>query len=155
MKHLQQLVEEAERCLVGGTVDGLLLAVVVGRFHHLEIPAGELVPEQLIDSHECLRDTVLGEEGVQFGTYLFELGVKPFHGQLGGSCLLHVGYLPSLYQSEGVPYLVVEVSSLLTECLVEEDIVAGRCREHHAHAHAVGSESVDEFNGVRRVAERL
>ena len=66
-----------------------------------------------------------------------------------------VGHLPPLDQPEGIPYLIVEVTSLLAEVLVEEDIIAGRGREHHAHAHAVGAELLDKLDGVGAVAERL
>ena len=156
MQHLQQLVEEVEGGVISLGVDGLLLSVDVGGLHHLQIPAGELVPEELIDSHQGLRDTILGEEIVEFGSHLFQFSVEPFHGQLLCTGLFDiVADLPALDEAEGVPDFIVEVTSLLAESLVEEDVVTGRSGEHHAHAHTVGSELLDEFDGVGAVAERL
>jgi hypothetical protein len=45
----------------------------------------------------------------------------------GGTANRTVGHLPSLDEAEGVPYLVVEVTTLFAESLVEEDVIAGRC----------------------------
>ena len=157
MQHLEQGIEETQGSVVGGTVDGLWLAVNVGRLHHLEIPARELVPEEFVDGHQCLRDAVFLQQVVHLGIGLLQLGVEPGDGHLvGDQCVGAigvVGHLPSFHQSEGIPYLIVEVASLLAQGLVEEDVVTGRSREHHAHAHAVGTELLDELNGVRRVAE--
>ena len=44
---------------------------------------------------------------------------------------------------------------MLAEDFVEEDIVAGWSTQHHAHAHAIGTETFDEVEGIGAVAERL
>ena len=72
---------------------------------------------------------------------------------LAGLGLLNVSYLPPLDQTEGIPYLIVEVASLFAQSLVKQDVVAGRCRKHHAHADAIGTELLNEFDGVGRVAQ--
>ena len=156
MEHAQQCVKEAQRGVVGGLGHGLCLAVLVGWLHHLKIPAGELVPEESIDRHERVGDAILGEVGVHLGIGLAEFALKPARSDAARLVLLGVcRHLPALHQSEGVPYLVVEVASLLAERLVEEDVVARGRTQHHAHAHAVGAILLDELDGVGRIAEAL
>ena len=140
VEHFQQGIEEAERCLHGLVVDGLWLSVNVGRLDHLQIPCGELVPEQFVNFHQCFRYAVFRELVVDGFVCCAELGLEPFNGYPANFRLLRLSCLPSFHQSEGIPYLVVEVTSLFAEGLIEEDVVASRRREHHAHAHAVGTE---------------
>ena len=44
---------------------------------------------------------------------------------------------------------------MLAEALVEENVVACGSREHHAHAHAVGTIFLNQTDGVGRVAKTL
>ena len=148
VQHFQQDIEEAQCCIVGLTVDRLGLAIDIGRLYHLEIPTGELVPEQFIDSHQRLGDTILREMIIQFRIGFLEFGFKPGYSKFGSASLIDICYLPSLHQTEGVPDLIVEVTSLLAECFVEENVVAGRCREHHTHTHAVSTKLLDEFDRI-------
>ncbi len=130
---------------VGLTVDGLLIS----RLDDLQVPGGELIPEELVEEHQRLGETVPGEEVVHLQDGLGELAAEPVDGNLRRLRLSDttVG-LPSPDQAEGVPYLVVEVTSLFTEYLIKEQVVA-RCRgEEHAHAHTVGTVLVHQFDGV-------
>ena len=77
VEHLQQGVEEAEGGIVGLAVDRLCLAVDVCWLHHLEIPAGELIPEELVYCHECIGDAVLGEVVVELGIGFLQLSLEP------------------------------------------------------------------------------
>ena len=89
---------------------------------------------------------------------LAQLGSKPSGGRLGSGIACAgcaISHLPTLDKAEGVPYLVVEVASLLAEALVEENVVAGRSGEHHAHAYAVGAEFLDKLDGIGAVAQLL
>ena len=155
VQHLEQGLEEAQCLVVSGAVDGLGFAIDVGGLDHLEVPAGELIPEQAVDSHQCLGDAVLAEEVVDLLVGLLELGVEPLGGYAACLGLLAVGNGPSLNQTEGIPNLVVEVAALLAQALIEENVVASGGGEHHAHAHAIGAELLDKLDGVGRVAETL
>ena len=151
MQHLEQRIEITKGCLQCLAVDGR----AVGWLHHFQVPTGELVPEQAVYGHQRIRNAVFAEVVVEFSIRLTQFGSKPFRGDAALRRLFDVGHLKSFHQTEGIPYLVVEVASLLAENLVEEDVVAGRGGEHHAHTHAVGSILVDEFDGVGGVAEAL
>ena len=159
VQHLQQNLEELERLVVSSFVDGLRFTIDVGGLHHLQIPARELIPEQLIDSHQGLRDTVFLKEVVHLLIGLLQLSFKPLGGNLVTSdtsltSLTSVtGYFPALYQTEGIPNLVVEVTALFAECLVEQDIIASRCREHHTHAHTIRTKLLNQFDGVGAVTQ--
>ena len=151
VEHREQFFEEGQRAFVGRAVDGLS----VGRFHEFEIPAGELVPEEAVDRHQGFAQAVFAEEVVQLGVCFHQLGFKPAGGCFCRLGLFFVSHFPTLHEAECVPYLVAEVTSLFAECFVEEDVVACRCGEHHAHAHAVSTILFDELERVGRVAERL
>ena len=146
---VQQFVEDVECGIECGLVDRSL----VSRLYHFEIPSGELVCKEFEGCHESLVETVLGVVVVYLGVGGLYLCFHPLDGLVVGCRLLYVGLLPSLYESEGVPHLVAEVHALCAECVVVEDVVAGRSGEHHAHAYAVRAELLDELEGVGRVAE--
>ena len=158
MEHLQQDVEEAQCGIVCCTVDGLGLTVNVCGLDHLQIPAGELVPEEFVDDHERIGYAVLREVVDELCVSLLELGVEPCdsNGITSLTSLTSLtsftSHLPAFHQTEGIPDLIVEVTSLLAESLVEEDVVACGGREHHTHAHTIGTEFLDEFDGVGAIA---
>ena len=151
MEHFQQGIEEPECCLVCLLVYRLLVC----RLDHLKVPAGELVPEEAVNSHQSLRDAILRELVVQLFVGDAEHRLEPFHGNLVCLGLLDIGGLPSLHETESIPNLVVEVTSLLAKTLVEEDVITCRSRQHHTHANAVGAVFVYQFYRVGRVAETL
>ncbi len=37
------------------------------------------------------------------------------------------------------------------QTLIEENVITCRSREHHTHAHTIGTEFLDEFDGVGRI----
>ena len=69
--------------------------------------------------------------------------------------MLDISHFPTFDEAEGIPYLVVEIATLFAESFVEKDVVASRSSEHHTHTHTVCAELLDEFEWVRRVAERF
>ena len=147
-----QVLEELDGGSVGHGVDALALRSL----HHLEVPRAEVVPSELVDAHQGIAQAVLVDVVVGFGQHLVEARLKPLDGHLGslglGGVFIHI---PAFHETQGVPNLVAEVAALLAEGLVEEDVVAGRGAEHHAHTYAIGTKLVDEFNRIRRVAQRL
>ncbi len=73
MDHLQQALEEPERRLIGLGVNRR----TVGRFHKFEIPGAEIVPEELVRSHQRVRNPELREMVVHFRRYGVELVAEP------------------------------------------------------------------------------
>ena len=149
MYHLHEILEYLQGGLQGLPVDRCLIS----RFHHLQIPARELVGEQLEGSHQSLVEAILGVEVIYLCHLGTHLSLHPINGLGTGQGLVYIGGLPSLYQTEGIPYLVAEVGSLLAEVFLEEDIVAGRSSQQHAHAYAIGTILVYETYGVGAVAQ--
>ena len=66
-----------------------------------------------------------------------------------------VGYFQTFYHAETVPNLVAEITSLLAERIIIEDVVSCRCREQNTHTHAVGAETLDEVQRVGTVTKRF
>ena len=152
VEQAQQGVEVVKCGIVGLLVD----STTVGGLHNLKIPAGELIPEQAVYSHQCLAQAVLAHQVVHLEGCLGEHSIEPLATQAGSLGLSDGGiYIPTLHEAEGVPNLVVEVTALLAECIIEEDVVAGRSAEHHTHTHAIGTILGDEVERVGRVAEAL
>ena len=83
--------------------------------------------------------------------------------------MFNVCHLPSFYQTEGIPDLIIEITTLFAERVIEEYIIACRSRKHHSHAYTVSTVFFDgcidcafchtvffdEFDGVGTVAERF
>ena len=64
--------------------------------------------------------------------------------------MLPLGYVgsPSLDETEGIPDLVTEVTPLLTEGFVEEDIVPRRSAHDESHADTISPVLVDQVKRV-------
>ena len=152
VEQAEQLVEELLRAGKRFGVDGAL----VGGLHQLEVPAAEVIPEEFVEPLEGLRDAVAAEVCLQLGDVAAHDVAEPLDG--GG---VHLALrercvdLPAVDQTVGVPDFVAEVAALLAERLVEHHVVAGRRREQHRHAHAVGAVLCDEVQRVGRVAQLL
>ena len=149
MKQTKQGIEETECSLISSLIDRLLIP----RFYHLQIPRRELIPEQFIDSHHRLAQTIFTERIVYLGDCLIQLHLEPFHGDSG--CLRlgdRIVYRPALHQAESVPYLIIEVTSLLTQSIIERNIISGRSREHQAHTYAVRTVLLDQLQRIGRVS---
>ena len=147
---MEQVVKGFQHAALGSGIDGF----AVGRFHEFEEPAGEVIPEELIDLHEGFAQTVSGIEVCHRGGTLSETCFKPFHRLCGdfGLCFVFIN-LPAVHEAEGVPDFVAEVSSLLTQFFIKEDVVASRSGEHHAHSDAVSTIFLNESDGVGAVAQ--
>ena len=152
MQYAHQLVEEragrVERCRID--------RLSVGRFHHLEVEAAEVVPEEFVGSFERLRDAVGLEVLVDFAQRAAQRLAEPLHGQAVVFVLRGlVVRRPAVHQAVGVPYLVAEIAALLAERFVEHHVVARRRGDEHRHAHAVGAVFGDQVERVGRVAQLL
>ena len=145
MQHPQQRIKEAQSGLIGSLVDRLLITGL----HHLQIPGRELIPEELIDSHQGLAQTVLREEVVHLYQGLIQLLLEPLHGN--GSCLRLCQLLihrPALHQTEGIPDLIIEVSTLLTQRIVERNIITCGSGQHQAHTYTIGTILGDQLQRI-------
>ena len=65
------------------------------------------------------------------------------------------GIGPAFNQTESIPYLITEVTSLFAKCIIEKDVVSGRSRKHHTHTYPVGTVLINQFQRIGRVTERL
>ena len=155
MQHLEQVVEESDGGIVGGLIDGLRLTIDISGLHHFQIPARELVPKEFVDGHQRFRNAILLELCLQLGMTLLELCSKPYHRLLVGFGLFHGCRLPALHQAESIPYLVVEIASLLTQRFVKENVVACGRAEHHAHAHTISAILFNQGYGIGRITKTL
>ena len=149
MYDVQKLVEDIECSLECSLVDRSLVC----RLYHLKVPARELISEQLEGCHESLIEAILRIVVVDFCIYSLYLCIHPCYGLLVWFRLLYVGYLPALYEAEGIPHLVTEVHTLCTQCVIVQNVVAGRSRKHHTHAYAVSAILLYQLEWVRRVAQ--
>ena len=59
-----------------------------------------------------------------------------------------VVHLPSLDQTESVPYLIAEITSLLAQCIVKKNIITGRGCKHHSHTYAISTVSINQLQRV-------
>jgi hypothetical protein len=62
-------------------------------------------------------------------------------------------YLPSLYESEGIPDFIGKVTTLLYKFLGVEKIVASRRAEQHSGSYAIGAVVGDQVEWIGRVAQ--
>ena len=146
------MVEGLEHGGIGLRINGL----AIGGLHEFEQPGREVVPEEVIDLHQGFAQAILGVEVGHLGGTVAQAGFKPLDSERSGFALGGFGaHLPTLDKAEGIPYLIIKVAALLAEGFVEEDVVASRRGEHHAHTHAVGSVLLDEGDGVGTVAQLL
>ena len=152
MQHAHQFVEESARRGERLRIDGLS----VGGFHHFEVETAEVVPEELVGRHERLRNAVRPEVLVDLAQCAAQRLAEPFDRQPVVVVLRSlVVRRPAVHQPVGVPYLVAEVAALLAERFVEHHVVAGRRRNQHRHAHAVGAVFGDQVQRIGRVAQLL
>ena len=79
MQLVEQAIEEAD----GGVIDLAGDGLTVGGLHHLQVPGREFIPEELIDGHQGLAQTVLAKEVGYLSGYSVLLGFEPIHGQTG------------------------------------------------------------------------
>ena len=151
MQQFQQVVEEAQRFVVSLLINRLS----VSRFDHFQIPAREFIPEQFVNGHQGFAQTIFSEKVFYLGNRLVQHGFKPFCSQTCIFRLIYFGSLPSLNQTERIPYLVIEVTTLFTKSLIKQDIVSGRRTKHHTHTHTISSVLINQLQRVGRVTQRF
>ena len=149
--NLHQLLEDIQRGLQRSGIYGSLIS----RLNHLEIPAREFIGEQFEGCHQCLVEAILAIEVVDFCYCCTNGSLHPCNSLLVGLRLCNICLFPSLNQAEGIPYFVAESSSLLTEVLLEENIVACRSSKQHTHANTICSILLDKAYGIGAIAETL
>ena len=151
MNNLHQLLEDIQCSLQCSCIYRSLISW----FDHFEIPTRELVGEELEGCHQCLVETILAIEVVDFCYSGANGSLHPCNGLFVCLGLCDISLLPSLYQTEGIPNLITEGSSLLAEILLEENVVSCRSSKQHTHTYAIGSVLFDKAYGVGTVAETL
>ena len=151
VKQLQQRVEEFQCLLVSSLVNRLSIS----RLDHFQIPAWEFVPEQFVNCHQGFAQTIFTEQVIDFGSSLRQHRVKPRDSQLRIFRLFDFCHIPAFYQAEGIPDLIIEVTSLFTQRVIKQDIVSSRSRQHHTHTDTIGSVLLDQFQRIRWVTQRL
>ena len=152
MQQLQEVFEQRHRLLARGRVDGL----AKWRLHQLQRPAAEIIPNQSIRGHQRLAQPELRKQAFQFADGRIQPAPHPPNRERSGLGLGRViRHLPPVHQPERIPNLVREIPSLFAQLVVERQVVARGRGQQHAHPHAVGSELLHQFDGVRAVAEAL
>src|SRR5574344_565907 len=151
MQHLKEGVKETQCGVICCLVDRL----AIFRFDHFKIPAGKFVPEQAVYSHQSLAYLVHFKEFVHLSVDFFQLGVKPFNSNLVHFGLGFFSSLPTLNETESVPYLIVEVTTLFAQTFIKENIITGRSGEHHTHTHTVSTIFLNEHDRIRGITETL
>ena len=111
MDDFHENVKETECGIICRLINGCLIC----RLDHFKVPAREFVGEQLEDGHQGFVQTVFFIEVFYLGALLPDYSVKPFNGSQAAFRLTDWGSLPPLNKTEGIPYLVAEVTSLLAE----------------------------------------
>ncbi len=149
MKHAEKRIKESKSGLQCSTIG----TVAICRLNHLKIPRREFIPEQTICCHESLGDTEFTHKVLDFGKSGVKLSLKPAHCLRRSLRLRLVLNLPTLYETESIPYLVAEIASLLAEFIVIHDIVSGRSGKHQTHTHAIGAILRDQVERIGRVAK--
>ena len=150
MKQTKQIFKEAYRCTMNRTVNPL----PVSRFYHFKIPGRKLIPEQLINSHKRLAQTILAEQIGYFSSNLVLLRLKPCHCQFCSfRNRLAIINRPAAHQTESIPYLIAEVTSLFTKRIIKQYIISGRGCQHHTHTHAISTIPLNQFQRIGRVTE--
>ena len=136
MKQMEQIIQKSNSSIKSNTVNSLS----VSRLNHFQIPRRELIPEQLINSHKCFTQTIFTEQIGNLSSYFILFGLKPADSQLRrfGNFSI-ISNLPSFDQPESIPYLVTEITSLLAQCIIKENVVPGRSRKHHTHTYPIGT----------------
>ena len=126
-------------------VDGCL----VSRLNDLQVPRTELLPEKPVDNHQSIGYPVFTKLPVHFLKSPVKLGLKPISSNSRMGRLLNGGiYLPAFDQPESIPYFITEISSLLGEALVEEEVVTGRRTKQHSNPDAIGTVLFHQLDGI-------
>ena len=153
MKQLKQTFERTKHHTINKTINGLSIS----RFHNFQQPRRELIPEQFVNQHQCFAQTIFRKQIGNFNRSCIQSLVEPLNSQmsLGWNWNGTFAISPSFNQTESIPYLVAEVTSLFAKGVVEKNIVSGRSRKHHTHTHTVGTILFDQFQWIGRVTERF
>ena len=151
MEYTQQTIEERQGSLIRRLVDRLLIA----RFDHLKVPTAELVAVQFEDRHQGFGQTVFTEQisDLRFG--LCQLGIEPLNSITISCWLLAISDFQTLHHAETVPDLIAEVTSLLTQRIIVQDIVSGRRTQQNTHTDTVGTEALDQVQRIGTVTQRF
>ena len=150
MQYFHQLFKKTYGFLKGGGINRF----AVGWFNHFQIPAAEIIPNQLVGSHQSIRNAVLLKIVFNIRQHSVFSCFKPAHGKRGTFGLLFfIICFPAFYQPQRIPYLVTEIPSLLAESGIKRQVVSGRSRQQHAHPNTVGTVFVHQFHRIGRIAK--
>ena len=124
MKQLKQTFERTKHHTINKAINGL----PISRFHNFQQPGRELIPEQFVNQHQCFAQTIFREQIGNFNRSCIQSLVEPLNSQmsLGWNRNGTFAISPSFNQTESIPYLVAEVTSLFAKGVVEKNVVSGR-----------------------------
>ena len=71
--HLEKVLKELKRSLISLRIDRRTIC----RFHKFKIPGAEIIPEELVDSHQCIRNPELCKMVVYFSRHSIEFVTEP------------------------------------------------------------------------------
>ena len=152
MYQLEQLLEED----VGASESLRIHSLAVCRLDSLEVPRAVVIPEELVNRHQGIGDPKLGIVVFHLCDYLVKPITEPLDCHFVDIALLkRFINFPTLYETEGVPYLVAEIPALLHLGFVIEYVVSGRRAQEHAYSDSIGAIFLDEIERVRTVSESL
>ena len=153
-KRMQQFKQTLERAK-NHTINKAINRLSISRFHDFQQPGREFIPEQFVNQHQRFAQTIFGEEIGHFNSCRIQSLVKPLNCQMciGRNLNSAFSICPALNQTESIPYLVAEVTSLFAKCVIEKNIVSGRSRKHHTHTYSIGSVFLDQLQRIGRITE--
>ena len=144
MQKPQHTLEEEHGAVVGFLGN----RTAVCRFNHFEVPAGELVRKEFINSHQSLAQTVLLHQIVHLLFGFAQTQRKPRYSLAVCSRSLYVSGLQAFEHTEAVPYLVAEVPALFAQRIIVEYIVPRRSRKQYTHSYTVCAITLNQVQWV-------
>ena len=113
MQQLKQTFERTKHHTINKAINGLSIS----RFHNFQQPRRELIPEQFVNQHQCFAQTIFREQIGNFNRSCIQSLVEPLNSQmsLGWNRNGTFAISPSFNQTESIPYLVAEVTSLFAK----------------------------------------
>ena len=151
LNNFQNFLEEIFRCFNRFGINWLLVTWL----DHFQIPRAEIVPYQFVSCHQRFGNFEFIKQFIDFDKLLVKFSIEPLYRFNGRFWLFHFQHFPRIYQTVGIPDFVREISSLFTLGSIKRQIVSCRRRNQDAHAHAIGTELLNQLNRIGRITQRF